>query len=143
MARFVTEAVGMGKRAAVEIDHALRAPAVDAPACEPPVPLAAINTWYYPKRPRAAEARMDAAQRLACATEVQLGLEIEQALAETRRCFSCGTCIACDNCVDYCPDLAVKRKGAGYTVLADYCKGCGLCVRECPTGSMKMVEEAR
>ncbi|MCK6430049.1 MAG: 4Fe-4S binding protein [Burkholderiaceae bacterium] len=28
-------------------------------------------------------------------------------------------------------------------MLADYCKGCGLCVRECPTGSMKMVEEAR
>jgi NADPH-dependent glutamate synthase beta subunit-like oxidoreductase len=143
MARFVTEAVGMGKRAAVEIDRALRAAAADAPAGEPPVPLAAINTWYYPKRPRAAEARMDAAQRLACATEVQLGLAIEQALAETQRCFSCGTCIACDNCVDYCPDLAVKRNGAGYAVLADYCKGCGLCVRECPTGSMKMVEEAR
>jgi Pyruvate/2-oxoacid:ferredoxin oxidoreductase delta subunit len=143
MARFVTEAVGMGKRAAFEIDRALRAAAAGVPADEPLVPLAAINIHYYSKQPRAAEARLDAAQRLACATEVQLGLDIEQALAETERCFSCGTCIFCDNCVNYCPDLAVKRNGAGYTVLADYCKGCGLCVRECPTGSMKMVEEAR
>lgn len=143
MVRFVTEAVGMGKRAALEIDRALRAAAAGVAAGEPLVPLAAINTYYYAKQPRAAEARLDAAQRLARAAEVQLGLEMEQALAEAQRCFSCGTCIFCDNCVDYCPDLAVKRNGAGYTVLADYCKGCGLCVRECPTGSMKMVEEAR
>ena len=46
-------------------------------------------------------------------------------------------------CVVVCPDLAVKRVGDGYQVLADYCKGCGLCVRECPTGSMEMVEERR
>jgi Pyruvate/2-oxoacid:ferredoxin oxidoreductase delta subunit len=28
-------------------------------------------------------------------------------------------------------------------VLTDYCKGCGLCVKECPTGSLKMQEELR
>lgn len=143
MARFVTEAIAMGKRAAFGIDRVLRASPAKVQTAEPLVPLAAINTDYFPKQPRAAQPRLDATQRLACATEVQLGLEIEQVLAETERCFSCGTCIFCDNCVDYCPDLAVKRDGAGYTVLADYCKGCGLCVRECPTGSMKMVEEAR
>ena len=82
-------------------------------------------------------------ERLASGAEVQLGLEIEQALAEGARCFSCGTCISCDNCVAVCPDLAVKRVGDGYEVLAEYCKGCGLCVRECPTGSMTMVEDRR
>jgi len=75
--------------------------------------------------------------------EVQLGLEIEQALAESERCFSCGTCTHCDNCVVYCPDMAVIRAGDGYAVLTDFCKGCGLCVKECPTGSMKMQEELR
>jgi Pyruvate/2-oxoacid:ferredoxin oxidoreductase delta subunit len=45
--------------------------------------------------------------------------------------------------VHYCPDLAVQREAGGYVVLTDYCKGCGLCVKECPTGSMKMIEEAR
>ena len=78
---------------------------------------------------------------------MQLGLELEQALAETERCFSCGLCITCDNCLHYCPDLAIQRvdaaDGGGYIVLTDYCKGCGICVKECPTGSMTMLEEAK
>jgi len=145
MSRFVTEAIGMGKRAAREIDRVLCGSA-DADAdfdSEPIVPLAAINTFYYPEQARAAEQRLPAAQRLASDFEVQIGFDLEQALAETERCFSCGTCIQCDNCVHYCPDLAVKREADGYVVLTDYCKGCGLCVKECPTGSMKMIEEAR
>jgi ferredoxin len=150
MARFVTEAIGMGKRAAREIDRVLggaeqgaEGAGADAGADfegEPVVKLAAINTFYFPGQ---AEQRLDPAQRLAGDAEVQIGFDLEQALAETGRCFSCGTCIECDNCVHYCPDLAVKRNGGGYVVLADYCKGCGLCVKECPTGSMKMMEEAR
>jgi Pyruvate/2-oxoacid:ferredoxin oxidoreductase delta subunit len=110
---------------------------------EPVVKLAAINTFYFPRRARAVEQRLPAAQRLASGAEVQIGFDFEQALAETERCFSCGSCILCDNCVHYCPDLAVKREAGGYVVLTDYCKGCGICVKECPTGSMKMVEEAR
>jgi NADPH-dependent glutamate synthase beta subunit-like oxidoreductase len=167
-ARFVTEAIGMGKRAAHAIDRALRQRAGgsasasngDAPGVsvashdtaalgegEDVVPLDHIATFYYAHQARAAEQRLDAAQRLASAAEVQLGFELEQTLAESARCFSCGTCIFCDNCVQYCPDLAVKRvtqdNSDAYVVLTDYCKGCGICVKECPTGSMKMVEEAR
>jgi len=145
MARFVTEAIGMGKRAALEVDRVLRGnpQGADDAAAEPVVELAAINTFYYPRQARVVEQRLPAAQRLASGSEVQIGFDLEQALAETERCFSCGTCIECDNCVHYCPDLAVKREAGGYVVLTDYCKGCGLCVKECPTGSMKMVEEAR
>jgi len=148
MARFVTEAIGMGERAAHAIDRALRGGADDTPAeHEPVVGLSTINTFYYPRQGRATEQKVDAARRLADNTEVQIGFDLDQALAETDRCFSCGTCIFCDNCVNYCPDLAVKRLPdggvAGYVVDADYCKGCGICVKECPTGSMKMVAEAR
>jgi NADPH-dependent glutamate synthase beta subunit-like oxidoreductase len=145
MARFVTEAVGMGKRAALEIDRALRARDDVRCESEPIVPLAHIATAYYLRQPRSAEPHLDAAQRLKSQVEVQLGFDLDAALAETERCFSCGTCIFCDNCVNYCPDLAVKRNdaGDGFIVLKDYCKGCGLCVKECPTGSMKMVEEVR
>jgi Pyruvate/2-oxoacid:ferredoxin oxidoreductase delta subunit len=143
MARFVTEAVGMGKRAAAAIDRALRGGAEAAPEDEPVVKLASIATAYYPRQARAAEQRLDARERVKGDAEVQLGLELERALAESARCFSCGTCVFCDNCVNYCPDLAVKRDAGGYVVLTDYCKGCGLCVKECPTGSMKMMEEAR
>jgi Pyruvate/2-oxoacid:ferredoxin oxidoreductase delta subunit len=145
LARFVTEAIGMGKRAAREIDRALHkvahAPGNDE---ESIVDLANINTFYHPKRSRALARTLDVAARLRCDDEVQLGFNDTQALAEAERCFSCGTCIVCDNCVRYCPDLAVERANvSGYLIRTDYCKGCGLCVRECPTGSMKMIEEQR
>ena len=153
MARFVTEAIGMGQRAAREIDRMLRGSVQSADRgsddagagveAEPIVELAAINTFYYPRHARTVEQRLDIAHRLESVAEVQIGFEVEQALAESKRCFSCGTCIECDNCVHYCPDLAVKREADGYVVLSDYCKGCGICVKECPTGSMKMIEEAR
>jgi NADPH-dependent glutamate synthase beta subunit-like oxidoreductase/Pyruvate/2-oxoacid:ferredoxin oxidoreductase delta subunit len=151
MARFVTEAIGMGERAAVEIDRQLRArrgsgiaaEAAEPRFSEPLVPLRGINLHYHPAQPRPADRRLAPADRLVCDAEVQLGLDIERALAETERCFSCGTCTHCDNCVNYCPDMAVRRAGDGYVVLTDYCKGCGLCVKECPTGSMKMLEELR
>jgi NADPH-dependent glutamate synthase beta subunit-like oxidoreductase len=145
LARFVTEAVGMGKRAAHAIDRALRADAhaTGTADAEARVALGSINTFHYPREARAHERRLDAGERLRSSAEVQLGFEVEQALAETHRCFSCGTCILCDACVASCPDLALRRIADGYEVLADYCKGCGLCVKECPTGSMKMVEETR
>lgn len=150
MARFVTEAIGMGKRAAQAIAHELQRREVGASNSETPhydneplVPLAAISTFYHPQRERAQAHLLDVTQRLQRDAEVQLGLEIEQALLESERCFSCGTCINCDNCVVYCPDMAVKRVGDGYIVLTDYCKGCGVCVKECPTGSMTMQEERR
>jgi NADPH-dependent glutamate synthase beta subunit-like oxidoreductase/Pyruvate/2-oxoacid:ferredoxin oxidoreductase delta subunit len=146
VARFVTEAIGMGKRAAREIDRELRGSVGDADLeaePEPVVQLGAINTFYYPHQMRATERRLDPEERLGTASEVQLGFDLEQTLAESERCFSCGTCVLCDNCVHYCPDLAVRRDGDGYVVLTDYCKGCGICVQECPTGSMKMIEERR
>ena len=45
------------------------------------------------------------------ATEVELGFDLDQALAEARRCLNCDvqtvfsapTCIECDACVDICP----------------------------------------
>ena len=143
MARFVTEAVGMGQRAAHAMAAGLRSGTASVTTRKPLVQLDAISTFYHPKRARAVTGLLDAQERLSRDAEVQLGLEFEQALAETERCFSCGTCIFCDNCVVYCPDMAVKRVEGGYTVLLDYCKGCGLCIKECPTGSMAMQEELR
>ena len=145
MARFVTEAIGMGQRAAQEIDRELtgsrrcRRRSADRARR----PARGDQHVLLSEQARATERRLPPEQRVATDAEVQIGLELDEALAETGRCFSCGTCIHCDNCVIYCPDLAVKRMDDGYVVLTDYCKGCGLCVKECPTGSMKMIEESR
>jgi NADPH-dependent glutamate synthase beta subunit-like oxidoreductase len=142
-ARFVTEAIGMGRRAAREIDRQLRRQdaATDFPKAS--LPFSAINTYYHPHAERAASAYLQPAARLHGHAEVQLGLETEQALAEAARCFSCGQCISCDNCYYYCPDMAISRVPGGYAVAEDYCKGCGLCVAECPTGSIAMREERK
>jgi len=142
-ARFVTEAIGTGRRAAHEIDRRLRAcDAADEEAGEA-LPFAAINTFYHPHAARSAGTNLEPVERLRGHAEVKLGLEAEQALAEAARCFSCGHCISCDNCFYYCPDMAIRRVPGGYTVAGDYCKGCGLCVQECPSGSIAMREERK
>lgn len=142
-ARFVTQAIGMGKAAAGQIDRWLQGQAGAGEARDRAVPASAINTSYYPHAARPEAGRLAPGARLDGNAEVQMGLAAAQALQEAGRCFSCGNCIFCDNCYYYCPDMAVRRAADGYGIDADYCKGCGLCVRECPTGSMAMREERR
>jgi Pyruvate/2-oxoacid:ferredoxin oxidoreductase delta subunit len=142
-ARFVTQAIGMGRRAAQEIDRRLQARDALAEGAGQALPLASINTYYYPGAARAESARLATGERLRGGAEVQLGLQAGQALAEAARCFSCGNCISCDNCFYYCPDMAIRRVPGGYAVDGDYCKGCGLCVQECPTGSIAMHEDRK
>ena len=51
-------------------------------------------------------------------------------------------CIKCGLCWIFCPDMAYNKSPEGfYLVALDYCKGCGICARECPTGAISMVEE--
>ena len=74
--------------------------------------------------------------------EVVLGLTERNALFEARRCMSCGNCFECDNCFGVCPDNAVMKLANGtYEVDYDFCKGCGICARECPCGAITMVPE--
>ena len=65
------------------------------------------------------------------------------ALYEARRCMSCGNCFECDNCYGVCPDNAVIKLGPGkrFEFNYDYCKGCGICIAECPCGAIAKVPE--
>ncbi len=67
------------------------------------------------------------------------------AVAEAKRCMSCGMCFECDNCVVYCPQTAVarvpkKEATTGRYVYTDYdkCIGCHICKDVCPTGYIQM-----
>ncbi len=67
------------------------------------------------------------------------------AIAEAKRCMSCGMCFECDNCVVYCPQTAVSRvpkskASVGRYVDTDYnkCIGCHICKDVCPTGYIQM-----
>jgi NADPH-dependent glutamate synthase beta subunit-like oxidoreductase len=141
--RSVTIAIGHGRRAAESIDDWL---AGRPPAPEADVDLApyeALNTWYFQDADRAHRERLELARRSSTFDEVVHGLDRETALYEARRCLSCGSCFSCDNCYAMCPDDAVIKLGppGEYVIDLDYCKGCGLCVQECPAGAIVMVPE--
>ncbi len=141
MDRFVTEAIGMGKQAAVEIGRYLGQLTSDSTVNTPETGFSDINTHYFPAAERSRQVNLEAPDRLQHFDEVQQPLGEDSALAEACRCFSCGSCIYCDNCYLYCPDMAITKLHRGYELKSDYCKGCGLCVAECPTGSVVMLEE--
>ena len=142
--RSVTVAVGHGKRAARHIDAWLSGAAPE-PAARPELAtFDTLNTWYYSDAPRAHRPVLDRARRESTFDEVVLGHDESTALLEARRCLSCGNCFECDNCYGVCPDNAViklDQPGGRYLIDLDYCKGCGLCVAECPSGAIQMFPE--
>jgi len=57
---------------------------------------------------------------------------------EESRCIKCGVCWM------FCPDCAIYQKADGYFAADyDYCKGCGICSRECWPAAIRMEEEGR
>lgn len=142
--RTVTTGIGHGKKAARNIDAWLRQ-AEYAPAEKPEVvAFDTLNTWYYADAPAAVRPRLEAVRRASTWEEVVQGLDETTALYEARRCMSCGNCFECDNCFGVCPDNAVIKlgPGKGFDINLDFCKGCGICVQECPSGSIVMVPDA-
>ena len=142
--RSVTVGVGHGKRAASNIDAWLRGARIAPPPEQPIAEFETLNTWYYADAPRTHRARLEAVRRQSTFDEVVQGFDESSALYEARRCMSCGSCFSCDNCYGVCPDNAVIKLGNPgelYEIDLDYCKGCGLCVAECPSGAIQMVPE--
>ncbi len=141
----VSGAIGDGRRAAQAIDAYLRDAALEKPAVEP-IGIAGLNLNYFEHAPRAQAPTLGPAERTPEA-EIEAGLTHAQAVEESHRCFSCGRCLACDNCWTLCPDNAVLKTtelasdGSHYVFDYDYCKGCGLCAHECPPGYIVMEEE--
>jgi 2-oxoacid:acceptor oxidoreductase delta subunit (pyruvate/2-ketoisovalerate family) len=141
--RTATIAIGHAKRAARGIDAFLAGRDV---ADTPRAQLATferLNTWYYADAERAHRPELEIARRQNTFEEIVGGLTEENALFEARRCLSCGNCFECDNCYGVCPDNAVIKLGPAlrYEVNYDFCKGCGICVSECPCGAIDMVPE--
>jgi 2-oxoacid:acceptor oxidoreductase delta subunit (pyruvate/2-ketoisovalerate family) len=141
--RTVTVAVGHGKKAARHIDAWLRGGAYAAPPKHELAAFERLNAWYYSDAPKSVRPVLDLVRRQSTFEEVVQGLDESNALYEARRCLSCGNCFECDNCYGVCPDNAVIKLGPGkrFQFNYDYCKGCGLCVSECPCGAIKMVPE--
>ncbi len=162
--RTVSYAIGSGKKAAMAIDATLRGKnAVEglrsarwgekgslsmarykkggADGIAPEViPFSDLNTAYFKRQARKPKEKLPVSRRTSGFSEVNLGLSPASALYEAKRCFNCGVCNLCHNCFIYCPDLAISARPdkQGYDINYDYCKGCCICVEECPRGAISV-----
>jgi NADPH-dependent glutamate synthase beta subunit-like oxidoreductase len=141
--RTVTVGIGHGKLAARNIDAWLRGDVWRHPGRPEIATYDKLNTWYYSDAPKSQRPVLDMVRRQSTFEEVVGSFDAETAQFEARRCLSCGNCFECDNCYGVCPDNAVIKLGAGnrYQFNYDYCKGCGLCVAECPCGAIRTEAE--
>jgi 2-oxoacid:acceptor oxidoreductase delta subunit (pyruvate/2-ketoisovalerate family) len=134
----VTHAIGDGRRAA---GKAMRRSGWRSQIFERPIARKGRHRGRHPLRPLRSRARARAAQPREAAQRIARWDEVSLGLGERRRgarCFSCGDCTRCDTCLVYCPEGIIRRKGAGYEVDYTFCKGCGICVTECPRKAMEM-----
>ncbi len=145
----VVDAIGTGKKAARAIHQFLSAGLEKEKAqngeVTSEVPFETINLDYFIKEPRPREAQRVIQNLKGNFQEVNLGISEDDAIYEADRCFSCGTCTYCDTCLIFCPDVAISYNpdGKGYVINYDYCKGCGICVQECPRNAMSFEEELK
>ncbi len=139
----VTTAIGQGMRAASAIENYIEGN-VESLLAQPPVIYSKdLNTYYYTQEKRFSKEAVSIHTRLKNFREIYPSFDREDIIKEAERCFSCGLCFDCGNCYMYCPDNAVKiSPSAGkYEFDLDFCKGCGLCAKECPCHYILMTLE--
>ena len=122
----VSAAIGSGREAAERIHSYLTNGQITAEDMSAPdiVQFGELNLDYFEHRPR----------------QTQFP-DPQSVIREAERCFSCGMCNKCGNCWLFCPDMAIRKRQAGYEIDLDYCKGCMICVQECPTKAMNFTKE--
>ncbi|MDY6855991.1 MAG: hypothetical protein SWO11_15045 [Thermodesulfobacteriota bacterium] len=52
-----------------------------------------------------------------------------------------GKCRQCGWCYIFCPCGCIVERGTYFAADLDYCKGCGICARECAVDAVIMVKE--
>lgn len=153
----VTAAVGSGRRVAALVDGYLagRGMAQEAPSLqslwerqpnfEKVADAKFLNSTYFTAEPRTRIRRLAGVKRSELFAEIVQGFSAKAALDEARRCLGCGTCNGCLNCYYWCPDVAIHRgsRNGELDIDLEHCKGCGICVEECPRGAMTLEEVGR
>jgi NADPH-dependent glutamate synthase beta subunit-like oxidoreductase len=126
----VTAAIGCGREMALLLHEQFSGEKLyhDRPAEETVVRADRIKLQHFERQRPQREAELPVTQRKATFSEVRQGLPD---LEEARRCLSCGVCNNCDRCVTYCPDGVLRRVDGELQFDYEYCKGCGVCAREC------------
>ncbi|MFC1850050.1 NAD(P)-binding protein [candidate division CSSED10-310 bacterium] len=137
----VTNAIGEGRRAAFAIEAYLFDQPSSFPANHPPVVnYDMLNVDYFSPAPRVMPPHLALSDR-SDYREVVHALDQDAVVKEAERCFSCGVCNYCLNCITYCPDSSISMINECLEIDYKYCKGCGICVTECPRNAMCLEEE--
>ena len=135
----VTHAIGSGRRAA-DMARSGLGEDVDVfrrPEREAAVPVTDIRLDHFQRSAPAPDRLQAPDTRRRSLVEANQGLASAE---EAHRCFSCGHCTECDSCLVYCPEGIINRREKGYDVDYSYCKGCGICVEECPRKAIEMTQ---
>jgi 2-oxoacid:acceptor oxidoreductase gamma subunit (pyruvate/2-ketoisovalerate family) len=138
----VAHAVAHGRKVAHDILNALGDQRSDEAAGHAPaldvVKPENLRLSHFPFAERHQDSHLPTRSRISGFQEVNLGLADTE---EAERCFSCGHCTQCDTCLTYCPEGIISRGTGLYVINEEYCKGCGICVWECPRHAMQMTAE--
>lgn len=135
----VAEAIGSGNKVAEEVHAYLRGKPYHEDESLPEIVLPKdINYTYYLPAARHYNKLHHPKSLVDDFSEVTKGMDEVEVVAETNRCLHCGECFNCGNCYNFCPDAAIHIDEAGrLRIDYDYCKGCGICVQECPCSAMQ------
>ena len=138
----VTIAIFQGRKAAETIHCTFRGlPIPEEPEAEI-VERNRIVMSYYEEKLRNEALHLDPTERLQeLEKEISCTYTEEQAIDESKRCFSCGSCFDCGTCWSLCQDQVIHKpleKFGTYTFKLDTCKGCNKCAEACPCGYIEM-----
>ena len=59
-----------------------------------------------------------------------------------RPILTAAKCTYCGLCYLYCPPQCIRVAADHFPIDLQFCKGCGICAKECPVGAIVMIPEA-
>ena len=108
----------------------------------PVIPSEKVLLNYNEEAARHEYKHMEVAARLKDGdAEIAQPLSREEAVAEAKRCMSCGLCVECGECWNFCQDQAIikpLKAGEKYQFKMELCNGCKKCEEQCPCGFIEM-----
>jgi NADPH-dependent glutamate synthase beta subunit-like oxidoreductase/Pyruvate/2-oxoacid:ferredoxin oxidoreductase delta subunit len=99
---------------------------------------------YKPESAAAQSPKLSGDERVEMGSaEVARTISEDQFLAETERCYSCGSCFGCEQCFMYCTTGCFTKveeasQGVYFTLALDQCHECGKCIEVCPCGFLEV-----